>query len=181
MKKHLAVHDAPPRQHPCCRSAPLTLRLPLAARDLRVLSGAARRSLTISTRLRRFLSSRALSVARTFIDSRVARRWRARAYNGALSRPLALFAGIWTRWRSVRKVKEGATTNDLFAFLTTEPNAIAAPIHAKAVPVILTSPAEVDRWLEAETADARFGAERPLPDDALRIVAKGEKKDRGES
>ena len=30
--------------------------------------------------------------------------------------------------------KEGATTNDLFAFLTTEPNAIVAPIHAKACP-----------------------------------------------
>ena len=34
------------------------------------------------------------------------------------SRPLAFFAGIWTRWTSVRKVKEGETTNDLFAFLT---------------------------------------------------------------
>jgi hypothetical protein len=30
--------------------------------------------------------------------------------------------GIWTRWTSVRKVKEGETTNDIFAFLTTEPN-----------------------------------------------------------
>jgi hypothetical protein len=39
------------------------------------------------------------------------------------SRPLACFAGLWTRWTSVRKVKEGETTNDLFAFLTTEPNA----------------------------------------------------------
>lgn len=39
------------------------------------------------------------------------------------SRPLACFAGIWTNWTSVRKVKEGETTNDLYAFLTTEPNA----------------------------------------------------------
>ncbi|WP_408837145.1 SOS response-associated peptidase family protein [Acidisphaera sp. L21] len=42
------------------------------------------------------------------------------------SRPLACFAGIWTRWTSVRKVKEGQTTNDVFAFLTTEPNALVA-------------------------------------------------------
>jgi hypothetical protein len=35
----------------------------------------------------------------------------------------------------------------LFAFLTTEPNAIIAPIHAKAMPVILTTPEEVDAWL----------------------------------
>jgi putative SOS response-associated peptidase YedK len=39
------------------------------------------------------------------------------------SRPLAFFASLWTRWTSVRKVKEGETTNDLFGFLTTEPNA----------------------------------------------------------
>jgi putative SOS response-associated peptidase YedK len=47
------------------------------------------------------------------------------------SRPLAFFAGIWTRWTSVRKVREGETTNDPFAFLTTEPNAVVKPIHPK--------------------------------------------------
>ena len=31
------------------------------------------------------------------------------------TRPLAFFAGVWTRWTSVRKVKEGETTNDIFA------------------------------------------------------------------
>ncbi len=92
------------------------------------------------------------------------------------SRPLAFFAGIWTRWTSVRKVKEGETTNDLFAFLTTEPNAIIAPIHPKAMPVILTTPAEVDAWLTAPAMDA-LSLQRPLPDDALRIVARGEKED----
>jgi len=30
---------------------------------------------------------------------------------------LACFAGIWTNWTSVRKVKEGETTNDIFAFV----------------------------------------------------------------
>jgi putative SOS response-associated peptidase YedK len=33
-------------------------------------------------------------------------------------RPLACFAGIWTPWKSVRKVKEGETQNDVFGFLT---------------------------------------------------------------
>ena len=46
-------------------------------------------------------------------------------------RQLAFFAGIWTRWTSVRKVKDGETTNDVFAFLTTEPNAVVRPIHGK--------------------------------------------------
>ena len=41
---------------------------------------------------------------------------------------------------------------------------------------ILTTPAECDRWLEADTLDA-LKLQRPLPGDALRIVAKGEKED----
>ncbi|MFC0342508.1 hypothetical protein [Paracoccus niistensis] len=53
----------------------------------------------------------------------------------------AFFAGIETQaWRSVRKVKDRETTDDLFAFLTTPPNAEVAPIHPKAMPVILTRP-----------------------------------------
>jgi putative SOS response-associated peptidase YedK len=54
-------------------------------------------------------------------------------------RPLAFFAGIWTRWKSVRKVKEGETENDIFAFLTTEPNTLIGTYHPKAMPVILTT------------------------------------------
>ncbi|WP_334538385.1 SOS response-associated peptidase family protein [Bradyrhizobium sp. AZCC 2230] len=56
------------------------------------------------------------------------------------SRPLACFGGIWANWTSVRKVKEGETTNDLYAFLTTEPNTEVRAIHPKAMPVILTTP-----------------------------------------
>jgi len=57
-------------------------------------------------------------------------------------RPLAFFAGIWSEWTSVRKLKEGETTNDLSDFLTTEANSVVAPIHPKAMPVILTEPEE---------------------------------------
>jgi putative SOS response-associated peptidase YedK len=92
------------------------------------------------------------------------------------SRPLAFFAGIWTRWASVRKAKEGETTNDIFAFLTTDPNAIVAPIHPKAMPVILTTPEDVETWMTAPTP-AALQLQRPLPDSSLRIVARGEKKD----
>lgn len=94
-------------------------------------------------------------------------------------RPLAFFAGIWTpQWKSVRKVKEGETVNDLFAFLTTEPNKEVGVIHPKAMPVILTTPEEIETWMTAPTEEA-LKLQRPLPDGALKIVARGEGKDGG--
>jgi putative SOS response-associated peptidase YedK len=45
------------------------------------------------------------------------------------------------------------------------------------MPVILTTPAEVDLWLAAYAPKA-LELQRPLPGDALRIVASGEKEDR---
>jgi putative SOS response-associated peptidase YedK len=92
------------------------------------------------------------------------------------TRPLACFAGIWTNWTSVRKVKEGMTTNDLFGFLTTEPNDVVGPIHPKAMPVILTTPAEIETWMTAPAEEA-LRLQRPLPDGVLAIVARGVKND----
>jgi len=84
--------------------------------------------------------------------------------------PLAWFAGIWTTWTSTRKVREGEVSADIFAFLTTEPNAVVAPIHAKAMPVILRTREEVATWLAAPAAEA-LALQRPLPDEALRLVS----------
>lgn len=94
------------------------------------------------------------------------------------TRPLAFFAGIWTSWKSVRKVKEGEVNADLFGFLTTEPNAEVAAIHPKAMPVILTTRAEIDQWL-GENLEMALALQRPLPDGALKFVAKGTKEDLG--
>ena len=63
----------------------------------------------------------------------------------------------------MRKVKEGVTTNDLFAFLTTEPNDVVAPIHAKAMPVILTTDEERGVWLSARRGAATTDFDRLHP------------------
>lgn len=57
------------------------------------------------------------------------------------SRPIFSFAGIW------RPTSEGIR----FAFLTCEPNSIVAPIHPKAMPVILHDDDE-QRWLDGADA-----------------------------
>ena len=84
-------------------------------------------------------------------------------------RPLAFFAGIWTQWTSVRKLKDGETTDNLYGFLTTEANAEVGAVHPKAMPVILTTPEAVRTWLSAETADLGT-LQQPLPDGTLQVI-----------
>jgi putative SOS response-associated peptidase YedK len=54
-----------------------------------------------------------------------------------IDQPLACFAGIW------RQSERGP----VYAFLTCEPNELVAPLHPKAMPVIL-DPADYDQWLD---------------------------------
>lgn len=91
-------------------------------------------------------------------------------------RPLAFFAGVWTHWTSVRKVSEGETTQDIYAFLTTDPNTEVKAVHPKAMPVILRTREEVERWLTAPTAEA-LELQKPLPNGSLKIVGRGMKSD----
>ncbi len=84
--------------------------------------------------------------------------------------PLLFFAGIWVpQWESVRKVKEGLVTTDLFGFLTTDPNGIVGPIHQKAMPVVLRPGDEVEIWLSAPWEEAKH-LQRPLPDAELTVL-----------
>lgn len=53
--------------------------------------------------------------------------------------PVSCFAGIW----------RPSAVGNVYAFLTCEPNALVAPLHPKAMPVIL-HPEDYDTWLSAD-------------------------------
>lgn len=93
-------------------------------------------------------------------------------------RPLMFFAGVWTPWSGVKKVRDGEREFELFGILTTEPNEIVKPIHFKAMPAILTTPDDVDLWLTGRWEDVRH-LQRPLPDAMLILVDPPDKTESG--
>jgi putative SOS response-associated peptidase YedK len=76
-------------------------------------------------------------------------------------RPVSAFAGVW-RWAELPKQpalalggeKEAPVAAKVFAFLTCEPNPLVAPLHPKAMPVILAE-ADYHRWLTADWDEAK--------------------------
>ncbi|HEY7763717.1 MAG TPA: SOS response-associated peptidase [Aestuariivirgaceae bacterium] len=91
-------------------------------------------------------------------------------------RPLFAFAGLWRPWRGERKGRSGEHL--LYAFLTTEANDLVRPIHAKAMPVILSEEEAWDRWLTGSVEEA-LKLQFPLAPMQLGIVTRGEVEDRG--
>ncbi|TWB15580.1 SOS response-associated peptidase [Nitrospirillum bahiense] len=83
----------------------------------------------------------------------------------------AAFAGIWRRWTGARGTKANPIEGEhqLYGFLTCEPNGIVAPIHPKAMPVILIGAEAQRAWLDAP-ASAVPTIAQPLPDADLAVT-----------
>jgi putative SOS response-associated peptidase YedK len=88
-----------------------------------------------------------------------------------------VFAGIWCSWTGARGTKANPAQGEhTLGFLTCDANDVVGAVHPKAMPVILTSEAEVEQWMTAPVEQA-LKLQRPLADGALRVVASGERKD----
>ncbi|RYE51310.1 MAG: SOS response-associated peptidase [Hyphomicrobiales bacterium] len=127
---------------------------------------------TGSPHWRRWLGpgSRCLVPVDAFAEPRPGGRGAGNAWFKPRTDRLMFFAGIWVpRWTSIRKLKDGPTTDDLFGFLTCAPNAEVAAIHPKAMPVVLIDPIDWTSWLTVPWEDAKR-LQRPLPDGTLEVI-----------
>jgi putative SOS response-associated peptidase YedK len=98
--------------------------------------------------------------------------WHWFAVNGDEQRPLFAFPGIWTRYRGPLKKDGPPVDQEVFAFMTTEPNALTASINHERMPVLITDPADFETWLSAPMADA-FKLARSYAAEQMRIVQSG--------
>jgi putative SOS response-associated peptidase YedK len=77
-------------------------------------------------------------------------------------------------WTGDRKGETGE--HHLFTFLTTAANDMVRPIHAKAMPVLVTTAEQWDIWLTGPVEEAAT-LQKPRANKAIQIVATGEKSD----
>lgn len=95
--------------------------------------------------------------------------WHWFALAGDEPRPLFAFAGIWRRYRGPLKKDGPLVELDVYAFMTTLPNALVATINHERMPVILASEADRETWLRG-SPDEAFALARQHSPDAMRIV-----------
>ena len=110
-------------------------------------------------------------------DSGKPAKWHWFAVNGDDDRRLFAFPGIWQHWRGPVKKGGPNTEFDVYAFMTTAPNALTDSINHERMPVLLSEKQEFETWLTGTPAEA-FALARSYDARSMRIVQSGcEKKD----
>lgn len=90
-------------------------------------------------------------------------------------RPLFCFAGIWRPWTGVRGKEDGEHL--LYAILTTAANDLTRPVHAEAMPVMLTGD-DLDVWIGGSSRDA-LALAKPFPPERMHLMMSGPREDPG--
>ena len=97
--------------------------------------------------------------------------------NGDEARPMFAFPGVWTRYKGPLKKNGENVEQEVFAFMTTEPNELTVSINHERMPVLLSDASDFETWLSGSTEEA-FKLARSYPADQMRIVQSGsERKD----
>ncbi len=103
--------------------------------------------------------------------------WHWFAIDGDDTRPVFAFPGVWTRYRGPLKKNGETVEQEVFAFMTTEPNALTASINHERMPALLSNRDDFETWLSGSTEEA-FKLARSYAADQMRIVQSGsERKD----
>ena len=86
------------------------------------------------------------------------------------------FAGVWRRHRGPIKKDGPVVELDVYAFMTTTPNPLAATVNHERMPVLLTRQEEFGRWMHG-TPDAAMALAQEYPADQMQIVQTGYEKE----
>jgi putative SOS response-associated peptidase YedK len=104
--------------------------------------------------------------------------WHWFAVNGDEPRPLFAFPGVWSRYRGPTKKNGEPVDQEVFAFMTTEPNELTRCINHERMPVLITDPSDLETWLSGSVNEA-FKLARSYAAEQMRIVQSGaEREDR---
>jgi putative SOS response-associated peptidase YedK len=98
--------------------------------------------------------------------------WHWFAVNGEDERPLFAFPGLWTRYRGPLKKNGENVDQEVFAFMTTQPNELTQSINHERMPVLMSNPDDFETWLTGSTQEA-FKLARCFAAEQMRIVQFG--------
>ncbi len=84
------------------------------------------------------------------------------------------FPGVWTRY-SLKKNGDNVD-QEVFAFMTTEPNELTQSTNHERMPVLMSDPDDFETWLSGSTEDA-FKLARSYAADQMRIVQSGSERE----